>query len=170
MDMDLLSWLVGVVLTRRADHKMVRAGELAPEDAAASDPIFCAPFVISYRARKQIDDWNDEGLTDRYPPFLIGVDERDNAYALGAIRLSSGDYAVATAGMSYQGFFGLAEDLLEEIIYINLAATAAAVLHGRHVSTAFDTLQELARKFVRERNIRHAFVIHPETGEIGRLG
>jgi hypothetical protein len=132
MDMDLLSWLVGVVLTRRANYEMVRAGELAPEDAASSDPIFCAPFVISCAARKQIDDWNDQDLIDRYPPFIIGVDDHENAYALGAVRLKCGSYAVATAEMPYQGFFQLAEDLLEEILYIKLAAVTATVLEGRH--------------------------------------
>jgi hypothetical protein len=79
--MDLLTWLVEVVLTRSDDGALGRAGQLSPEDVASADPIFCAPFVISNEARKRLSALSDSGVCDHYPPFFIGVDDEENAFA-----------------------------------------------------------------------------------------
>jgi hypothetical protein len=170
MDMDLLGWLVRVVLTRRADQELVRAGELSPEDAAASDPIFCAPFVISFKARERLSAMHDAGVCDHYPPFVIGVDEHDNAHAIAGLRLANDEWAFAVAEMPYQGFFGLAEDLLEEIIYIKLADAVEAITSRRTVANSPQKFLARVGEFLQRYRARHSFLINPRTGEIGLIG
>jgi hypothetical protein len=170
MNMDLLGWLVGVVLTRRRDRELVQAGELSPEDAAAADPIFCAPFVISYEARQRLSALSETGMCDRYPPFFIGVDEQDNAYAIAGLHFASGQWLYITAEMPYQRFFLLAENLLEEIIYIKLADAAEAVIAGKRQLAPPAEFAHRVGTYLEKYQTRHAFLINPRAREIGRLG
>src|SRR5207302_1490217 len=167
---DLLTWLVGVILTRRADRALVQLGDLSPEDAAVSDPIFCAPFVISYNAQERLIANHEAGICDRYAPFFIGVDQQENAYGVAGIRLANGMWVYTIAEMANQGFFLLAEDLLDEIIHIKLAHTLEMVIAGRHSPVSPNTFGECVGGFLRKYRSRHSFLINPRTGEIGNIG
>jgi len=123
-DMDLLSWLVGVVLSRRQSSQMFEVGQLTADEAAV-DPTVCALYVISYPARKRLIHLSEQGLVaSRYPPFVAGSDSNGNAYGIGGVWLPSNELAVAAANLPYQGFPKLAEDLLEELLYIKLVHAA----------------------------------------------
>lgn len=168
-NIDLLSWLVGVVLGRQHSSQMFRTGGLTSDEAAV-DPTICAPYVISYPARKRLIQLAETGLANRYPPFVIGKDPNDNAYGLGAVWLPSKQLAVAKANLPYQGFFRLAEDLLEELLYIKLVQTTDAVLAGKHETWTFPDFREAVLGFLSHYNCHRSFLIDTKTGQINFRG
>jgi hypothetical protein len=72
--------------------------------------------------------------------------------------------------MPYQGYFLLAEDLLEEILYIKLAGAAEAVVAGTRKLTTPDEFLRQVRHYMKTYACRHAFLIDPSSGEICRMG
>ena len=168
-DMDLLSWLVSVVIARRESRRMFDDGQLTYEELAV-DPTFCAPFVISYPARETLIQLAERGICSRYPPFIIGSDSDGNAHGLGAVWLASNSLAVTSADMPYQGFLWLAEDLLEELLYIKLVQTTEAVISGKGQAWDFPAFHDAVKDFLSCYSCRHSFLIDPRNGQISRLG
>lgn len=167
-DMDLLSWLTGVVLSRRLTSEMFEAGELTL-DQATVDPVCCAPFVVSLPARKRLTDLSARGLVGRYPTWVIGADSNGNAFGIGGVWLPSDDLAVTEAHLPFQGFPRLAEDLLEELLFIKMVQMADAVLSGKKHAWNIGDFQDAIASFCSKYECHNSLGVDPQKGEIVRL-
>lgn len=167
-DMDLLSWLTGVVLSRRETREMLAAGGPALE-VAGVDPVCCAPFVISLSARRRLGTLSAEGVVDRFPTWVTGADENGNAFGVGGVWLRSDDLAVAEAQLPFQGFPMLAEDLLEELLLIKLVRAADAVLSGQKQASTFSDFQDEIVAFCSKYQCHNSLGVDPKKGQVVRL-
>jgi hypothetical protein len=125
--------------------------------------------VISYPARKRLNDLSDRELAGRFPSFVIGSDTEGNAYGIGGAWLTAGGVACTEARLVYQGYFHLAEHLLEELLYCKIVQTADAVLAGKTPASTVSEFCNAVSDFVAKYECRDASCVDPRTGQVLRM-